>query len=194
MPFDKKLIQIVRKLKIALPSITGKPTNALRTDTRYRIVVHIPGRTFRSFSEPINFEFTAPTWILGRDMAIHRALGHLREEYKAELNASDLAMISCRARNEDIVRTVDDDSILSYVQDLETHVRNLEVQSRRISKVFRRLIFRELKLEDKARDDFNEHEEEVKDFLERIEELKIYVAVMEEKMDLGEVLFPSGDD
>lgn len=141
--------------------------------------MHIPGRTFGSFAEPIDFELPL-------------SLGS--SSYRAEFDASDLAMISHRARNGDIVRTVDDDSTLSDVQDLETHVRNLEVQSRRSPKVFRRLIFRELKLEDKARDDFNEHEEEVKDFLERIEKLKTYVAVMEEKMDLGEDLFPSGDD
>jgi hypothetical protein len=194
MPFGKLLVRIIKKLKIALPSITGKPINALPTDTRYRIVVHIPGRTFGGYSEAIDFQFTAPTWILGRDMAIHRSLGHLREEYRAELDASDLAMISRRIANGDIVRTLDDDSILSYVQDLETHIRNLEVQTRRSSKIFRKLIFRELELEDKAREDFDEHEEEVKDFLERIKDLKTYIATMEEKMDLGEDLFPSGDD
>lgn len=36
MLLGKKLVQIVKKLKIALPSITGKPINALPTDTRYR--------------------------------------------------------------------------------------------------------------------------------------------------------------
>ena len=52
--------------------------------------------------------------------------------------------------------------------------------------MFRKLIFRELELEDKAREDHNEHEEEVKDLLERIENLKTYIPAMEEKMDLGE--------
>ena len=62
MLLGKKLVQIVKKLKIALPSITGKPINALPTDTRYRIMVHIPGRTFGGHSEPIDFEFTEETW------------------------------------------------------------------------------------------------------------------------------------
>ena len=194
MLLGKKLVQIVKKLKIALPSITGKPINALPTDTRYRIMVHIPGRTFGGHSEPIDFEFTDFTWILGRDMAIYRALGHLREEYRAELDPSDLAMISRRARNGDIIRTVEDDSILSYVQDLESLIRNREIQTRRNSKVHRRLLFRELELEEKARADFLEHEEEVKDFMERIEVRDKYIATLEEKIDLGEDLFPSGDD
>lgn len=60
-------------------------------------------------------------------MAIYRALGHLREEYRAELDPSDLAMISRGARNGDIIRTMEDDSILSYVQDLESLLRNQEI-------------------------------------------------------------------
>nr|XP_020181886.1 sulfated surface glycoprotein 185-like [Aegilops tauschii subsp. strangulata] len=127
-------------------------------------------------------------------MAIYRALGHLREEYRAKLDPSDLAMISRRARNGDIIRTVEDDSILSYVQDLESLIRNREIQTRRNSKVHRRLLFRELELEEKARADFLEHEEEVKDFMDRIEDRDKYIATLEEKMDLGEDLFPSGDD
>ena len=60
-------------------------------------------------------------------MAIHHALGHLREEYRVELDESDHAMIFHRTANGEIVRTVDDDSILSYFRDLETHVRTVEV-------------------------------------------------------------------
>ena len=53
MLFGKKLVQIVMKLKIALPSITGKPTNALSTDTRYRIKVHIPGGPSEDIQSPL---------------------------------------------------------------------------------------------------------------------------------------------
>ena len=55
-------------------------------------------------------------------------------------------------------------------------------------------MFRELELEEKARADFLEHEEQVKDFMERIEVRDKYIATLEEKIDLGEDLFPSGDD
>ena len=103
-------------------------------------------------------------------------------------------MISRRARNGDIIRTVEDDSILSYVQDLERLLRNQEIQMRRSSKVHRRLLFRELELEEKARANFLEHEEEVKDFMDTIEDRDKYIATLEEKMDLAEDLFPNGDD
>lgn len=194
MPFGKQLVQIIKELKIALPSITGTPTMALPTDTRYRIVVHIPGRTFGRLSAPIDFQFTSPTWIIGRNIAIHRALGHIREEYRTELIGSDFTMISRRTADGEIVRTVNDDSILSFVQDLEAHIRTLEVQMRRSTKTFRKQLFRELDLEDKAHEDHEEHEEEVKDLLERIQNLKTYVATLEEKMDLGEDLYPTGAD
>ena len=55
-------------------------------------------------------------------------------------------------------------------------------------------MFRELELEEKAWADFLEHEEEVKDFMDRIEDREKYIATLEEKMDLGEEIFPSGDD
>lgn len=194
MPFGRKLVQMVKKLKIAPPSITGKPTNALPTDTRYRIEVHIPGRTFGGHTEPINFEFTEFNWIIGRDVAIYRALGHLREEYRAELDHSDLAMVSRRARNGDIIRTIEDDSTLSYIQDLECLLRKREIQTRRNSKTHRKLLFRELELEEKARADFLGHEEEITDFMEIVDDLKMKLAAIEEKMDLGEDLYPSGDE
>ena len=39
-----------------------------------------------------------------------------------------------------------------------------------------------------------EHEEEVKDFMDRLEDWEKYIPTLEEKMDLGKDLFPSGDD
>ena len=65
---------------------------------------------------------------------------------------------------------------------------------RRSSKMFRKLILRELELEDKAREDHDKHEEEVKDLLERIQNLKTYIAMMEENMDLEEDLYQNSDD
>ena len=81
MPFGKELVQITKDLRIALPTITGKPTSSYPEDSRYRIEVHIPGRTFQPRTEPMDFKFIAPDWILGRDMAIHCALGRIKEMY-----------------------------------------------------------------------------------------------------------------
>ena len=48
MLFGRRLVQITKELKIALPSITGTPIMAFPEACHYRIKVHIPGRTFGS--------------------------------------------------------------------------------------------------------------------------------------------------
>ncbi|KAE8821860.1 hypothetical protein D1007_00051 [Hordeum vulgare] len=82
MPFGKELIQITKDLRIALPTITGKPTSSYPEDSCYGIEVHVPGRTFEPRTEPVDFKFIAPNWILGRDMAVHCALGRIKEVYR----------------------------------------------------------------------------------------------------------------
>ena len=77
MLFGRRIVQITKELKIALPSITGTPTMAFPNDRRFRIQVHIPGRTFGNLLAPTDFKFIAPDWIIGRDLAIHSALGHI---------------------------------------------------------------------------------------------------------------------
>ena len=130
MLFGWRLVQITKELKIALPSITETPIMAFPEDRRYRIKVHIPGRTFGSLSAPVDFKFTTPTWILGRDIAVHRALGRIQEEYMTELVGSVHTMISRRTADGEIIRTIHDDSVHSYVQDLEAHIKALEIQLR----------------------------------------------------------------
>ena len=65
---------------------------------------------------------------------------------------------------------------------------------RRSLKTVQKLHLREIKLEDATHEAHYEHEDEVKDFIERLEDRKKYIATLEEKMDPGEDLFPSGDD
>ncbi|KAE8815927.1 hypothetical protein D1007_06461 [Hordeum vulgare] len=92
MPFRKELMQITKDLRIALPSITGNPTSSYPEDSRYRIEVHIPGRTFEPCTEPVDFKFIAPSLILGRDMAVHCALGRIKEVYRGCPISPDLFM------------------------------------------------------------------------------------------------------
>ena len=57
MLLGKKLVQIVKKPKIALPSITRKPTNALPMNTRYRIKVHIQGGPLEYIQSPSTLSY-----------------------------------------------------------------------------------------------------------------------------------------
>ncbi|KAE8790990.1 hypothetical protein D1007_34638 [Hordeum vulgare] len=101
MPFGKELMQITKDLRIALPTITGKPTSSYPEDSRYRIEVHIPGRTFEPRTEHVEFKFIAPSWSLGRDMAVHCALGRIKEctetlEHRVGKDARKIKQLSLR--------------------------------------------------------------------------------------------------
>ncbi|KAI5013147.1 hypothetical protein ZWY2020_028101 [Hordeum vulgare] len=169
MPFRKELVQITKDLRIAVLTITGKPTSSYPEDSRYRIEVHIPGRTFEPRTEPMDFKFIAPSWILGRDMAIHCALGRIKDEYKGCLISPDLFAT------------------------LEKHSGTLEYHAIKDARKIKQLSLRELELEDAAQEAHYEQELEVKDFLERIKKLKTRVAYLEEELDMGENLHPEGD-
>ncbi|KAE8766727.1 hypothetical protein D1007_62008 [Hordeum vulgare] len=101
VPFGKEVVQITKDLRISLPTITGKPISSYPKDSRYRIVVHIPGRTFEPRTEPVEFKFIAPSWILGRDIAVHYAVGRIKEEYRGCPISSDLFTVSRRGADEE---------------------------------------------------------------------------------------------
>uniref|UniRef100_A0A8I6X4X5 Uncharacterized protein n=1 Tax=Hordeum vulgare subsp. vulgare TaxID=112509 RepID=A0A8I6X4X5_HORVV len=193
MPFGKELVQITKDLRIALPTITGKPTSSYPEDSRYRIEVHIPGRTFQPRTEPMDFKFIAPNWILGWDMAIHCALGRIKEEYKGCPISPDLFTVSRRNEDGEIISSKTKDALLSYAQTLEKHSGTLEHRVIKDARKIKQLSLRELELEEAAWEAHYEHELEVKDFLERIKKLKTRVAYLEEELDMGENLHPEGD-
>ncbi|KAI4987241.1 hypothetical protein ZWY2020_020041 [Hordeum vulgare] len=193
MPFRKELMQITKDLRIALPTITWKPTSSYPEDSRYRIEVHVPGRTFEPRTEPVDFKFIAPNWILGRDMAVHCALGRIKEVYRGCPISPDLFTVSRRGEDGEIISSKTKDALLSYAQTLEKHSGTLEHRVIKDARKIKQLSLRELELEEAAREAHYEHELEVKDFLERIEKLKTRVAYLEEELDMGENLHPEGD-
>ncbi|KAE8813194.1 F-box protein SKIP23 [Hordeum vulgare] len=171
----------------------GKPTLSYPEDSRYRIEVHVPGRTFESRTEPVDFKFIAPNWILGRDMVVHCALGRIKEVYRGCPISPDLFTVSRRGEDGEIISSKTKDTLLSYAQTLEKHSGTLEHRVIKDARKIKQLSLRELELEEAAREAHYEHELEVKDFLERIEKLKARVAYLEEELDMGENLHPEGD-
>ena len=111
-----------------------------------------------------------------------------------DLVGSDHTMVSRRSTEGEIIRTRNDDSVHSFAQDLEVLIRALEIHMRSSMKTIQKLHHRELDLEAAAHEANYEHEDEVKDFMKRIANLKLEAAALEEKLDQGEDLFPSGDD
>ncbi|KAI5017359.1 hypothetical protein ZWY2020_042247 [Hordeum vulgare] len=191
MPFGKELVQITKDLRIALPTITGKPTSSYPEDSRYRIEVHVPGRTFEPRTKPVDFKFIAPNWILGRDMAVHYALGRIKEVYRGCPISPDLFTVSRRREDGEIISSKTKDA-LCLMRTLRS-TGTLEHRVIKDARKIKQLSLRELELEEAAREAHYEHELEVKDFLERIEKLKTRVAYLEEELDMGENLHPEGD-
>ncbi|KAE8797338.1 hypothetical protein D1007_27590 [Hordeum vulgare] len=157
MPFGKELIQITKDLRIALPTITGKPTLSYPEDSRYWIEVHVPGRTFEPRTEPVDFKFIAPNWILGRNMAVHCALGRIKEVYRGCPISPDLFTVSRRGEDGEIISSKTKDALLSYAQTLEKHSGTLEHRVIKDARKIKQLLLRELELEEAAREAHYEH-------------------------------------
>ena len=126
-------------------------------------------------------------------MAIHCALGRIKDEYKGCPISPDLFAVFRSNEDGDIISNKTNVSLLSYAQTLEKHSGTVEYHAFKDARKIKQLSLRELELEDAAREAHYEHELEVKDFLERIEKLKTRVAYLEEELDMGENLHPEGD-
>ena len=76
--------------------------------------VHVPGRPFEPRTEPVDFKFIAPNWILGRDMAVHCALGRIKEVYRGCPISPNLFTVSRRGEDGEIISSNTKDALLSY--------------------------------------------------------------------------------
>ena len=188
MPFGRRLMKITKYLNIGLPSFTGTLKTSSPEDRRWRIDVHIPGRTFGRNIKPIDFYLEAPNWSLGQSIAAHTSLGRIRLEYREDLQGTSFMACGRRDQDGEIVRTVEDDTVASYVQDLEEHIRSLEKIMCRGMRTSRKLINRNIELEDELKETREEYEDEIHTLLKKHEEVKLLLEEAEEKLDQGEDL------
>ena len=93
-----------------------------------------------------------------------------------------------RDQNGEIVCTIEDDTIASYVQDLEEHIRNLEKVMHRGMRTSRKLTIRNTELEEELKETREEYEDEINTLLKKHEEVKLLLEEAEEKLDHGENL------
>jgi hypothetical protein len=185
MPFGRQLMKIVKHLKIALPTLTGTFTATLPEETCWRIDVHIPGRTIGVHTEPIDFYLDVGSWGLGKGIAAHIALGRIREEYAKELKKTSFVMYARRDANGEVVRTLEDETIASHIQDLEVHIRRMEVEMNHSLIVTKNLMTRKAELEEELQDTRFEHEEEIEVLQDKYDDLKLQLEEAEEKLDEG---------
>ena len=186
MPFERRIKEIIKYLDIALPTFTGTFTATLPKEKRWTIEVHLAGRTIGKTTEPIDFTFGAPTWSLGKIIAAHVIFGRICEEYHQDLKGTPYRMCGRRDQKGNVVRTRDDDTTASYIQDLEEHIRRLENQMYHSMKNIKKLITRNIELEDELKATQDGYEEEISVLLEKYEDIKDKLEKAEEKLDDGE--------
>ena len=122
-PFGRHLKEAIGYLNIGIPSFTGTYTATLPEEERWKIRVHVPGRTFTPVTEPIEFSFDAPTWSLGKSMAAHITIGHIGEVYHKDLKDTIYQICGRRYEQWEMICARRDKSIAAYIQELNQHIR-----------------------------------------------------------------------
>src|ERR1041385_4821381 len=114
-PFGESPMEIVKFLKIALPSFTGTLMTTGPGEKCWKVQVHIPGRTFGRKIKQINFSVKAPKWSVGRSRAAMMTLGRIRQEYHVDLQGTRFDMYGRRDHTGELERTVEDTSMASHI-------------------------------------------------------------------------------
>ena len=95
-------------------------------------------------------------------------------------------MYGRRDTNGDVVRTLEDETIASHIQDMEDHIRMMELELSDNMIVIKNLMTRKADLEEELQDARIEHEGELDALQEKIDDLKLELEEAEEKLDEGE--------
>ena len=187
-PFGRHLKEVTRYLNIGIPSFTGTYTATLPEEERWMIRVHVPGRTFTPFTEPIEFSFDAPTWSLGKSMAAHIAMGCISKVYHKDLK--DTIHQICGGRDEqwEMICTRRDKSIAAFIQELNQHICYQENQMCASMIDLKKMMTRNMELEEELKSTRDGHEEEIAILVEKNDDLTRKLGVF-----MGDPA-PGGDD
>lgn len=170
-PFGRHLKEVTRYLNIGIPSFTGTYTATLPEEERWMIRVQVPGRTFMPVTEPIEFSFDAPTWSLGKSMAAHIAMGRIGEVYKQELKETIYQICGRRDEQWEMISTRKDRSIAAFIQELNQHIRHQENQMCASMIDLKKVMTRNMELEEELKSTRDRYEEEISILLEKNDDL-----------------------
>ena len=171
-PFGWHLKEDTRYMNIGIPRFTGTYTATLPEEERWMIRVHVPGRTFTPVSEPIEFSFDAPTWSLGKSMAAHITIGRIGEVYNRELKDTIYQICGCQDEQWEMIRTRRDRSIAAFIQELNQHIRRQENQMCVSMIDLKKVMPKNMELEEELKATRDGYEEEIAVLLEKNEDLK----------------------
>ena len=171
-PFGFHLKEVTKYLNIGLPSFTRTFTATILEEERWRIKVRVPGRTFAPTTEPIEFTLDAQTWSLGKSMAAHITFGRICEVYHKDLEDAVYQICGCRDEQWGMICTRRDKSIAAYIQELNQHIHRQENQMCASMIDMKKVMTRNMELEEELKSTRDGYEEEIVVPLEKNEDLK----------------------
>ena len=171
-PFGRHLKEVTRYLNIGIPSFTGTYTATLPEEEHWMIQVQVPGRTFMPVTEPIEFSFDAPTWSLGKSMAAHIAMGRIGEVCHKELKDTIYQICGRRDEQWEVINPRKDRSIAAFIQELNHHIRRQENQMCASMIDLKKVVTRNMELEEELKSTRDGYEEEISVLLEKNEDMK----------------------
>ena len=134
-------------------------------------------------TDPIDFYLDAPSWSLGKSMAAHITFGRICEVYHKELENTIYQICGRRDEQWEMSRTRKDGSIVAYIQEMDQHIRRYENQMCAIMKKTKKVMTRNIKLEEELKSTHNGYEEEIVVLLEKNEDLKRKLGIPEVKQE-----------
>ena len=164
--------EATKYLSIRIPSFTGTYTATLPEEERWTIRVHVPGRTFIPVTEPIEFSFDAPTWSLGKSMVAHIAMERIGKVYHKDLKDTIYQICGRRDEQWEMICTRRDKSIAAYIQELNQHIRRQENQMCASMIDMKKVMTRNMELEEELKSTRDGYEEEIAVLLEKNEDVK----------------------
>ena len=187
-PFGRHLKEVTRYLNIGIPSFTGTYTATLPKEEQWLIQVQVPGRTFTPVTKSIEFSFDAPTWSLGKSMGAHIAIGRIGEVYKQELKDTIYQICGRRDEQWEMISTRKDRSIAAFIQELNHHIRRQENQMCASMIDLKKLMTRNMELEEEFKSTRDGYAEEITVLVEMNDDLTRKLGVF-----MGDPA-PGGDD
>ncbi|KAM3366857.1 hypothetical protein ACQJBY_015887 [Aegilops geniculata] len=170
-PFGRHLKEVTKYLNIGIPSFTGTYTATLPEEERWMIRVQVTGRTFTPVTEPTEFSFDAPTWSLGKSMAAHIAMGRIGEVYHKELKDTIYQICGNRDEQWEMINTRRDKSIAAFIQELNQHIRRHENQMCASMIDLKKVMTRNLELEEELKSTRDGYKEEIAILVEKNDDL-----------------------
>ena len=122
-------------------------------------------------TEPIEFSFDAPTWSLGKSMAAQIAMGRIGEVYQKDLKDTIYQICGRRDEQWEMINTRKDRSIAAFIQELNHHIRRQENQMCASMIYLKKVMTRNMELEEELNSTRDGYEEEIAILAEKNDDL-----------------------